>query len=245
MPNPIPICLWMMITVLTATPGWAAQRSGQPSGAMPAQDSASPDQSGEGDEARALIQQAKELMKAGKFEEALPLARQALEIRERKLGPDHPGTAGALLMLAGIQDGQFHYYKALRLYQRALKIREKALGPEHPDTAASMALLARVYAILGFFDKGLPLAQQALKIREKTLGPDNPQTAQSQMILGYLYGQMGMQDKGLALVQQSRGPPRRPWGRKIRKLLSAWTTLARFTPIKVPMIRPYHWWSEP
>ncbi|MGA9753943.1 MAG: tetratricopeptide repeat protein [Desulfobaccales bacterium] len=201
--KPIPLCVWIMIAALTATPGWAGKKSEAPPAAAPAQDISNPEQAGEGGEAAELIRQTRELMKAGKFEEALPLARQALEIREKKLGPDHPGTAGSLMLVGRIEDAQFRFYKALPLYQRALKIREKTLGPDNPDTAASMALLARIYAILGFFDKGLPLAQQALKIREKALGPDNPQTALSLMILGFLYGQMGDHDKALLLTQQS------------------------------------------
>jgi CHAT domain-containing protein len=199
----IAICLGIMVAALTAYPGWAEKKSGAVPAVAPAQESASPAQTGEGGEAAELIRKAQDLMKTGKFEEALPLAQQALEIREKKLGPDHPGTAGSLMLVARIQDAQFLYYKALPLYQRALKIREKALGPEHPATAASMAMLARIYSILGFFDKGLPLAQQSLKIREKVLGPENPDTAHSLLILGFLYGQMGLHDKGLSLVQQA------------------------------------------
>jgi CHAT domain-containing protein/Tfp pilus assembly protein PilF len=199
----IAICLWITVAALTAHPGWAEKRKGQPPAASPAQDIAGPGQTRAGGEAAELIRKARELKKAGKFGEALPVARQALEIREKKLGPDHPGTAASLMLVARIRDAQFHFYQALPLYQRALKIREKALGPENPQTAASMALVARLYSILGYFDKGLPLAQQALKIREKALGPENPQTANSMIILGFLYGQMGLQDKGLALLQQA------------------------------------------
>ena len=197
------ICLWITVTAWFTHPGWAERRKEGPPAGAPVQDSVSPGQTGEGGEAAELIRKAQELMKVGKIAEALPLAQQALEIREKKLGPDHPGTAGSLMLMARIQEGRFLFYQALPLYQRALKIREKALGPEHPDTAASMAMLARTYAFMGFFDKGLALAQQSLKIREKALGPDNPQTAQSQIILGFLYGQMGLQDKGLALLQQA------------------------------------------
>jgi len=199
----IAICLWIMATALTAHPGWAEKRRGEVPAAAPAQDIASPGQTGEGGEAAELIRKAQELMKAGNFAEALPIAQQALEIREKKLGPDHPGTAGSLMLLANIHDAQFHFYKALPLYQRAVTIREKALGPDHPQTAASLARVARIYSILGFFDKGLPLAQRSLKIREKVLGPENPQTAHSLIILGFLYGQMGLQDKGLSLIQQA------------------------------------------
>ena len=196
MVRPAVLCLWVMILGLTVTPGFAAKRAGGPP-------PAGPEQTRGGGEAQALIQQARELMKAGNFEEALPKAQQALEMREKALGPDHPGTAGSLMLVARIYDLQLNYYKALPLYQRALKIREKSLGPEHPDTAASMHWLARCYHILGYYSKALPLAQQALRIREKVLGPEHPDTAASMTSLAFLYAQMGDLNKALPLTQQA------------------------------------------
>jgi len=195
-------CLWVMVAALTAAPAGAAGKRGGASPAAPLEVS-SPGRPGEAGDAAALVEQARELMKAGKFEEALPLAQRALEIREKNLGPNHPAVAGSLMLLANAYDGLFFYYRALPLYQRALKIREQALGPEHPDTAASMTRLARSYQIVGSFDKALPLAQRALKIREKALGPEDPLTAQSMSVLGFLYAQMGAHDKALPLMQQS------------------------------------------
>ena len=40
-----------------------------------------------------LKKQVSELYQAGKFNEAIPIAQEAVELSEKALGPDHPDTA--------------------------------------------------------------------------------------------------------------------------------------------------------
>jgi tetratricopeptide (TPR) repeat protein len=68
------------------------------------------------------------------YEQAEPLYRRALLIRERLLGPEHPDTASSLNNLANLYFCQGRYVKAEPLYIRVLLIRERLLGPRHPDT---------------------------------------------------------------------------------------------------------------
>ena len=51
-------------------------------------------------EADSLNRQVVELYQAGKYQLAIPIARQLLEIREKTLGPEHPETATSLNNLA-------------------------------------------------------------------------------------------------------------------------------------------------
>jgi hypothetical protein len=53
-------------------------------------------------DAAALNERVVELYRAGKFSEAIPLARQSLAIGEKALGPDHPSVATALNNLADL-----------------------------------------------------------------------------------------------------------------------------------------------
>src|SRR5262249_57812208 len=97
-------------------------------------------------EARKLYKKASDLRNSGKYDEALPQFERALEIREKRLGPDHPDVSQAISGLATL-----HYYKgedskAEPLYQRALAIKEKSLGPEHPDVAQSLHKIAVLYS---------------------------------------------------------------------------------------------------
>ena len=68
------------------------------------------------------------------YTEAEPLFRQALKIRESKLGPDHPDTAASINNLALLLKDQGKYKEAEPLLRQALKICETQLGPDHPTT---------------------------------------------------------------------------------------------------------------
>jgi tetratricopeptide (TPR) repeat protein len=109
------------------------------------------------------------LFQAGKFNEAIPIAQEFLELSENALDPHHPDTSQALNNLAALYASLGDYAKAEPLFERALKIREKALGTDHPATAQSLNNLAKLYRSMGDFER-------ALKIKEKALGTDHPLT---------------------------------------------------------------------
>src|SRR5262249_10830605 len=129
-------------------------------------------------EARKLYKKASDLRNSGKYDEALPQFERALEIREKRLGPDHPDVSQAISGLATLHYYKGEYAKAEPLYQRALAITEKSLGPEHPDVAQSLHNLAVLYSALGDYAKAEPLYQRALAITEKSLGPEHLDVAQ-------------------------------------------------------------------
>ena len=79
-----------------------------------------------------LNKQVTELYQAGKFNEAIPIAQEFLELSEKALGPDHPDTATALNNLAVLYHSMGDYAKAEPLYQRALKIRRESARPRSP-----------------------------------------------------------------------------------------------------------------
>jgi CHAT domain-containing protein/Tfp pilus assembly protein PilF len=143
------------------------------------------------DEAQRLNDRILGAFQAGRYEEAIPLARQALELREKALGPDHPDVAQALNNLAALLHEKGDYEGAEPLCRRALAIREKALGPDHPDVALSLNNLAGVLREKGDYGGAELLDRRALAIREKVLGPYHPDVAQSLDNLGEL-----LQEKG-------------------------------------------------
>ena len=81
----------------------------------------------------------------GRYGEAEPLYRRALEARERVLGPEHPDTLTSVNNLAALYQAQGRYGEAEPLYRRALEASERVLGPEHPDTLTSVNNLALLY----------------------------------------------------------------------------------------------------
>jgi tetratricopeptide (TPR) repeat protein len=130
------------------------------------------------------------LMRAGEYfygraaySQAAPLFRDALAIREKALGSEHPHTAASLNNLALLLKAQGDFAGARPLYERALAIREKALGPEHPNTAQSLNNLALLLKAEGDFAGARPLYERALAIDEKALGPEHPGTARRLSLL--------------------------------------------------------------
>ncbi|PWT77763.1 MAG: kinesin [Acidobacteria bacterium] len=154
-------------------------------------------------DAKKLTERAQELYKAGKYSEAIPIATRLVELREKALGPEHPGTGASLNNLAELYVKLGDYAKARPLYQRALKICEKAFGPEHRDTATILDNLGRVYLNTGEFAKAEPLLQRSLKIREKVVGPEDLNTAKTLNNLATLYQNMGDYAKAEPLFQRA------------------------------------------
>jgi CHAT domain-containing protein/Flp pilus assembly protein TadD len=138
-------------------------------------------------EARKVQTEFVRLYRAGKYDEARPLAERVLEIREKVLGPEHTEVAQAINNLAIVYQQRGDYAKAESLFQRAMTIREKVLGPEHPDTAQSLNNLASFYRRSGYLAKAESLYQRSLTIREKVLGPEHPEVAHALNSLASLY----------------------------------------------------------
>jgi len=153
-------------------------------------------------EAGKLEMRIETFFKQGKYAEAIPVAKQLLEIREKTLGPDHTNTAASLNDLADLYHPTGDFAKAEPLYQRALKIVEKALGPEHPDTATCLNNLAVLYIHMRDYAKAEPLHERALKIKEKALGPEHLDMAVNLNNLAKHYTDMGSYAKAEALYQR-------------------------------------------
>ncbi len=90
-------------------------------------------------------QQGGALYQAGRYDEALPFWKKALELGQREFGPEHPSTANLLNNLAELYRLQGRYAEAEPLHKRSLAIREKALGAEHPNVATDLNNLAALY----------------------------------------------------------------------------------------------------
>ncbi|KFY95938.1 hypothetical protein V498_03016 [Pseudogymnoascus sp. VKM F-4517 (FW-2822)] len=85
----------------------------------------------------------------GKYDEAEPMYRQTLLLREKALGKEHPNTLRSMNNLAFLLHSQGRYNEAEPIYQQTLLLSEKTLGKEHPDTLGSMNNLASLLEIWG------------------------------------------------------------------------------------------------
>jgi CHAT domain-containing protein/Tfp pilus assembly protein PilF len=98
---------------------------------------------------------------------------EALAVRERALGEDHPRVAASLNSLAILWSSQDRYTEAELLWKRALAISEKTLGHDHLQVATSLNGLAILWGKQGKYAQAESLYQRALAIREKAPEPDH------------------------------------------------------------------------
>ena len=76
-------------------------------------------------EADKLDKRGQELFKAGKYSEAIPGATQSLHLREKALGPEHPGTATSLNNLGEIYIKTGDYARRNRFFNARSKSGKK------------------------------------------------------------------------------------------------------------------------
>jgi CHAT domain-containing protein len=154
-------------------------------------------------DAHKLYGEVLKLQGAGKYDEAVALARRAVEIRERILGPDHPDVAAALNVLAVNFWIKGEYAQAEPIYQRILSVFERTLGPENPRIAITLNNLAAFYWEKGDYVKAEPLAQRALAIMERTLGPEHLSVAMVVNTLAIIYSSRGDYPKAGPLFERA------------------------------------------
>ncbi len=109
-----------------------------------------------------------------KFQQAEPLLRRALKIRQSVFGHDHPQTAHSLEDLAALAHRRGDPAAAEQLCTQALAIRLQKLGPYHPDIARNFQALAVLALDQGKSDEAEQLYREALAIYQYAGGPESP-----------------------------------------------------------------------
>jgi len=71
----------------------------------------------------------------GRYDEAEPLLRRALDIVDAVLGHDHLEAAGLYLDLGRLEHARGRTAEGEALARWGLRIRERELRPDHPDVA--------------------------------------------------------------------------------------------------------------
>ncbi len=128
-------------------------------------------------EITALKQHGFELFKAGKYAEALPVAKQYAELIQKRYGTAHSEYAIALYYIAEVLRASNRITEAEPLYREALAIGEKSLGADDPKLADRLGHLADIYRVQARFSEAEPLLRRALKIDEASFGPGHPNVA--------------------------------------------------------------------
>jgi tetratricopeptide (TPR) repeat protein len=139
----------------------------------------------------------------GHYGKAEPLYLRSLEIRERRLGADHPDVSTSLNNLALLYESKGLYSKAEQLYVRSLKILECQLVKNHPAISTNLNNLAYLYESQGRYSEAEILYLRSLEINKRQLGTDHLDIATSLNNLAGLYQSQGRYDDAEWLYGQS------------------------------------------
>ena len=175
-------------------------------------------------EASSLTAQVIALYNNNRYDEAIPLAKRVIEIRERLLGAGDPLLGDALQNLGSIYSGKKNYGEALSLYKRALSIFEKALGPENAKTANTLHNLGWLYYAQGDLGNAEESFQRSLAVREKVFGPNHKDVALALDMLAQFYQQqlkyakaVDYYKRALAVKEKALGPNHKEVGEAAMK----------------------------
>jgi len=114
---------------------------------------------------------------AGNWLRGEPYAREAVRIRTKLLGRNHPAVASDLTALAALLDRQKKYAEAEQLNTRALTILEREYGSSHHLVAVALNNVAAIRYERGDRREAEALYRRALAIEEAQLGPSHPKVA--------------------------------------------------------------------
>jgi serine/threonine protein kinase/tetratricopeptide (TPR) repeat protein len=140
---------------------------------------------------------------AGRFQEALKLREETLELMKAKLGPDHPDTLSSMHNLAISYAEAGRTAEALRLKEETLRLRKDKLSVDDPDTLSSMNSVALAYIAGGRPQEALELLEETLRRRKAVLGPDHPETLATMNNLGLAHATLGRDQEALELFEET------------------------------------------
>jgi tetratricopeptide (TPR) repeat protein len=138
-------------------------------------------------------------------------ARRALDLAERRFGPNDQRTGQPLMLLTSLYRVKGRHEEAKRFAERAFNITEKTFGPDHLETAAAMSMLASLYSSTGDIARAEGLWRRAVAIKEKGFGPDHPYTAVTASQLADLLTEKGEYAEAVRLHNRSLAALEKAW----------------------------------
>lgn len=163
----------------------------------------------------------------GNYYNAAHQAEQALAIRERLLGREHPYVAEALRVLGNAQIELQWVDKADPSLARAVEIVEKAFGKNHPQMALTLDRQGWLRTSQQRFSDAVDVLSDAVRIGRATTG-DTAELAEAMDNLGTALVLVGSLDRGLAaklrayvIREKLLGPDARDTGVSLSNI--AWT----------------------
>jgi TonB family protein len=155
------------------------------------------------------------LYREEKYQEALPLAKRVLMLREQKLGPEHQATLVSMNNLAAVYSRMNKHKEAIELYQRLLKTEEKLYGLDDPNLCETISKFGWIRIANNQERDAEALFKRHLQIQEKAFGTEHPNIMKSLNDLTRFYQRIGNIDQAINFYQrmiaiQEKSPEEKP-----------------------------------
>ncbi|HXJ61992.1 MAG TPA: serine/threonine-protein kinase [Verrucomicrobiae bacterium] len=135
--------------------------------------------------------------------EAAALLDEALSIRRKVLGNDHPDIVTSLQLQAKVLEKQRKEPQAEAILREALALQRKLLGDEHDQVAACMTHLAAALFRQDKLAEAETLYRDSLAIQKKLLGDKHPEVASNLSNLGNVLYRQGKLGEAVELFRQA------------------------------------------
>ncbi len=139
----------------------------------------------------------------GDYDRAIEFFNEALKIKLKVLGKEHPDIAGAYNNMGVAYADKGDYDRAIEFFNRALEIYQKVLGEKHPNIAVTYNNLGLAYWNKGNYDRAIEFFKKALEIYLKVLGEEHPYTAETYDNLGAVYGMKGDYNRAIEFFHRA------------------------------------------
>lgn len=153
-------------------------------------------------EAANLNAQVVQLYKQSKFDEALPLAKRIVSIREKELPQGDQLLSISHLNVAYIYRAKRQFYEAEQSFRRALSVEEKRLGKEHPDLFDLLINIGWVCHVQAKSNETEESFKRAISIKEKQRGNEHKEVATALFNLAAFYQKIGKPEKSLPIYRR-------------------------------------------
>jgi TonB family protein len=143
------------------------------------------------------------LYNEGKYEEAIPLAKQVVDLKEKILGKEDLSLADSLNNLGALYMVKQDYKNADAAYKRSLAIYEKAKGADDISLTLMLDKLAWIRYGLGLNGGAQELLERSLSIKEKVSGKESTDVGQSLVYLAQFYEKQGKYRQAVPFYQRA------------------------------------------
>ena len=176
------------------------------------------------------------LRKMASLDAATAPQQEALAIRHRELGIDHPDTLSSIHNLGLLQLDQGYelevqaskekYNEALRNFEKAYEGRLSVLGSDHRDTIESIFAIGMVTSRFGEGRQAIDIFRKVLESRRRVFGDHDPATLISMHHLGVLLTGQGDNDEARLLLEEVLEIRRSELPADHRQLIGSMTSMA-------------------